>query len=76
MSDAALRRLEQTYPPIVSTAMVAEILGLNARTVLLMAQDGRLPASRIPGAAFVPVLPRRRRAHARREPATTGFSRS
>lgn len=29
--------------------MVAEILGLNARTVLLMAQDGRLPASRIPG---------------------------
>lgn len=49
MSDAALRRLEQTYPPIVSTAMVAEILGLNARTVLLMAQDGRLPASRIPG---------------------------
>lgn len=49
MSDAALRRLEQSYPPIVSTAMVAEILGLNARTVLLMAQDGRLAASRIPG---------------------------
>ncbi len=49
MSDAALRRLEQTYRPIVSTTMVAEILGLNARTVLLMAQDGRLAASRIPG---------------------------
>ncbi|HUP69891.1 MAG TPA: helix-turn-helix domain-containing protein [Acidimicrobiales bacterium] len=49
MSDAALRRLEESYPPIVSTAMVAEILGLNARTVLLMAQDGRLIASRIPG---------------------------
>lgn len=29
--------------------MVAEILGLNVRTVLLMAQDGRLAASRIPG---------------------------
>lgn len=29
--------------------MVAEILGLNVRTVLIMAQDGRLPASRIPG---------------------------
>ena len=50
MSDAALRRLEETYPPIISTAMVAEILGLNSRTVLLMAQDGRLPASRVPGA--------------------------
>lgn len=49
MSDAALFRLEQSYPPIVSTAMVSEILGLNARTVLLMAQDGRLAASRIPG---------------------------
>lgn len=49
MSDAALRRLEETYPPIVSTVMVAEILGLNVRTVLLMAQDGRLVASRIPG---------------------------
>ncbi len=49
MSEAALRRLEETYPPIVSTAMVAEILGLNVRTVLLMAQDGRLAASRIPG---------------------------
>lgn len=49
MSDAALRRLEEQYPPIVTTAMVAEILGLNVRTVMLMAQDGRLAASRIPG---------------------------
>jgi excisionase family DNA binding protein len=49
VSDAALRRLEERYPPILTTAMVAEILGLNVRTVMLMAQDGRLAASRIPG---------------------------
>lgn len=49
MSDEALRALEQSYPPIVTTAQVAEILGLNPRTVMLMAVDGRLPASRIPG---------------------------
>ncbi len=49
MSDEALRVLEQTYPPIVTTAQVAEILDLNPRTVMLMANDGRLPASRIPG---------------------------
>lgn len=49
VSDEALRALEQSYPPIVTTAQVAEILGLNPRTVMLMAVDGRLPASRIPG---------------------------
>lgn len=49
MSDDALRQLQERYPPIVTTAMVAEILDLNVRTVLLMAQDGRLPASRLPG---------------------------
>ena len=49
MSDDALRQLQGRYPPIVTTAMVAEILDLNVRTVLLMAQDGRLPASRLPG---------------------------
>lgn len=49
MSDQALQELQQRYPPIVTTSMVAEILGLNVRTVLIMAQDGRLPASRIPG---------------------------
>lgn len=49
MSDEALRALEQTYPPIVTTSQVAEILGLNPRTVMLMAVDGRLRASRIPG---------------------------
>jgi len=49
VSDDALRQLQGRYPPIVTTAMVAEILDLNVRTVLLMAQDGRLPASRLPG---------------------------
>jgi hypothetical protein len=49
VSDDALRILEQTYPPIVTTAQVAEILDLNPRTVMLMANDGRLPASLIPG---------------------------
>ena len=49
MSDEALRQLQGRYPPIITTAMVAEILELNVRTVLLMAQDGRLPASRLPG---------------------------
>ncbi len=49
MSEEALRALERSYPPIVTTAQVAEILDLNPRTVMLMALDGRLPASRIPG---------------------------
>lgn len=42
-------RLRQDYPPILDTAQVAELLGLNVRTVLNMAQDGRLVASRIAG---------------------------
>ncbi len=38
-----------SYPPILNTAQVAELLDLNPRTVLNMAGDGRLPASRLPG---------------------------
>jgi excisionase family DNA binding protein len=49
MSGEALQQLQERYPPIITMAMVAEILELNVRTVLLMAQDGRLPASRLPG---------------------------
>jgi len=41
--------VRQSYPPILNTAQVAELLDLNARTVLTMAGDGRLPASRLPG---------------------------
>ncbi len=33
----------------MTTAQVAEMLDLNTRTVLAMANDGRLPAYRLPG---------------------------
>ncbi len=42
-------RVRSHYPPILNTAQVAELLDLNPRTVLNMAGDGRLPASRLPG---------------------------
>ncbi len=41
--------VRRNYPPILNTAQVAELLDLNPRTVLNMAGDGRLPASRLPG---------------------------
>lgn len=47
--DRRLERIREQYPPILTTAQVAELLDLNPRTVLLMAGDGRLPASRLPG---------------------------
>ncbi len=47
--DRQLARIREQYPPILTTAQVAELLDLNPRTVLLMAGDGRLPASRLPG---------------------------
>ena len=39
--------VRKAYPPLLSTAQVAEMLDLNVRTVLAMANDGRLPASRL-----------------------------
>ena len=48
-NDDRWERLRREYPPILDTAQVAELLGLNVRTVLNMAQDGRLTSSRIPG---------------------------
>lgn len=48
-SDAGLDSIRERYPPILTTAQVAELLGLNVRTVMVMANDGRLPASRLPG---------------------------
>jgi hypothetical protein len=36
-------------PPVLDTAGVAALLGLNPRTVLVMARDGRLPGRRLPG---------------------------
>jgi excisionase family DNA binding protein len=41
--------IRRRYPPILTTAQVAELLGLNVRTVMAMANDGRLEASRLPG---------------------------
>jgi excisionase family DNA binding protein len=41
--------IRRQYPPILTTAQVAELLGLNVRTVMAMANDGRLKASRLPG---------------------------
>lgn len=41
--------IRRQYPPILTTAQVAELLGLNVRTVMAMANDGRLQASRLPG---------------------------
>ena len=46
----AFDAVRRAYPPILTTAQVAELLDLNPRTVLNMAGDGRLPASRLPGA--------------------------
>lgn len=39
--------VRKAYPPLLNTAQVAEMLDLNVRTVLAMANDGRLPASRL-----------------------------
>jgi excisionase family DNA binding protein len=47
--EQALDSIRNRYPPILTTAQVAELLGLNVRTVMVMANDGRLPASRLPG---------------------------
>ena len=41
--------VRDNYPAILTTAQVAEMLDLNVRTVLNMAGDGRLPASRLAG---------------------------
>ena len=47
--DDGYSAVRSAYPPILNTAQVAELLDLNSRTVLNMAGDGRLPASRLPG---------------------------
>jgi excisionase family DNA binding protein len=48
--DEAWRdQIRAQYSPILTTAQVAELLGLNVRTVMAMALDGRLEASRLPG---------------------------
>lgn len=47
--DTWREQIRRRYPPILTTAQVAELLGLNVRTVMTMANDGRLEASRLPG---------------------------
>jgi excisionase family DNA binding protein len=49
VNDERLSMVKADYPPILSTAQVAELLGLSTRTVMNMAADGRLPARRLPG---------------------------
>lgn len=49
-SDADLfEAVRDQYPPVLTTAQVGELLHIGARTVLAMAADGRLKASRLPG---------------------------
>lgn len=47
--DERFESIRREWPPILNTAQVAQLLDLNPRTVLNMAADGRLPASRLPG---------------------------
>ncbi|MGH1504488.1 MAG: helix-turn-helix domain-containing protein [Acidimicrobiales bacterium] len=49
LDNDGFEAVRQAYPPILTTAQVAELLDLNPRTVLTMANDGRLPASRLEG---------------------------
>ena len=41
--------IREQYPPVLTTGQVGELLNIGPRTVLAMAADGRLKASRLPG---------------------------
>lgn len=47
--DDLFEAIREQYPPVLTTAQVGELLHIGARTVLAMAADGRLRASRLPG---------------------------
>lgn len=47
--DDLFEAIREQYPPVLTTAQVGELLHVGARTVLNMAADGRLRASRLPG---------------------------
>ena len=47
--DQLFDAIRDEYPPVLTTAQVGELLHVGARTVLAMATDGRLKASRLPG---------------------------
>lgn len=42
--------MPEEFPPILDTAMVAEMLSMNVDVVRRMAREGDLPAYRLPGA--------------------------
>jgi excisionase family DNA binding protein len=37
------------FPPVLDTAMVAELLGMNVQVVRRLAREGAIPAYRLPG---------------------------
>ncbi len=39
----------EQYPPVLDTAMVAEMLGMNIQVVRRMAREGQIPSYRLPG---------------------------
>lgn len=41
--------IREQYPPVLTTAQVGELLNIGPRTVLSMALEGVLKASRLPG---------------------------
>ena len=49
MAEDEGARDPRNYGPVLNTAQVAALLGLHPETVMKMAKDGRLPASRLPG---------------------------
>jgi excisionase family DNA binding protein len=47
--DELFAAIREEYPPVLTTAQVSQLLNIGPRTILGMAADGRLKASRIPG---------------------------
>jgi len=39
----------EEFPPVLDTAMVAELLGMNIQVVRRMAREGQIPSYRLPG---------------------------
>lgn len=39
----------EEYPPVLDTALVAELLGMNVQVVRRLAREGKMPAYRLPG---------------------------
>ena len=48
-NDDLFEAIREQYPPLLTAAQVGELLHIGPRTVLAMAADGRLRASRLPG---------------------------